>query len=238
MNINSKGIVVAALIGVAGVATAAAQGMPTAQTLSTIRVTGEAAVPTPPDEAILEIGVTTQAATAQAAAAENAEKVERVLAALRKDVGPGGTVQTLSYNLTPDYRQIREDQQPRIVSYTAYNILRVKLTDFARVGKLIDQGIAAGANNVQRVDFIVKEQNRAHQEALTSATALAMQKAEAMAAALKMRVVRIIALEEGGGYGIPYRGASADRMAMATTNIEPGNIDLRATVSLLVEIGN
>ncbi|MGH7802751.1 MAG: SIMPL domain-containing protein, partial [Candidatus Binatia bacterium] len=56
----------------------------------TIRVTGEAIVREKPDQAEIEVGVTTQAKTAPEATSENAKKVDAVLAALRKVLGDAG----------------------------------------------------------------------------------------------------------------------------------------------------
>ena len=68
-----------------------------------IRVTGEAAVTTKPDQAQIDIGVVTEARDAQAAAAENAEKLDAVLGELRKALRPGADIQSASYTLTPMY---------------------------------------------------------------------------------------------------------------------------------------
>src|SRR5919204_4682715 len=69
-----------------------------------IRTTGDATVTAKPDQAHIDIGVVTQADSAQRAAAENAKKLEAVLAELRKVLGPGADMKTSSYALTPVYR--------------------------------------------------------------------------------------------------------------------------------------
>lgn len=222
-------------------ALAAQPANPTADQPQFIRVTGEAVVGSTPDEVMLDIGVTTQARTAQAAASENAEKVERVIAALKKEAGANATVRTTQYALNPDYRQIRDENEPPLItSYTAYNMVQVRTRDMARIGGIIDAAIAAGANTIQSVSFAINEQNKARNEALTEATANAMVKAEAIAAGLKMRIRKILSVEEGGGVMPMYRGgyAGGRDMMQSSTIIDPGAVDVRGMVTLTVEIGS
>lgn len=210
---------------------------PTADMPQFIRVTGEAVAATSPDEVMLDIGVTTQARTAQDAASENARKVETVLAALKKVAGASAATRTVQYGLNPDYRQVREENQPPLIqSYTAYNMIRVRTADMARIGGIIDAAIAAGANTIQSVQFAVNETNAVRNQVLAQATANAMAKAESMAAALKMKVRRIISVDEGAPM-MPYRGYGGDMRAMeASTVIDPGSVDVRGVVTLTVEI--
>lgn len=77
-----------ALLGGAGTAAAQEMGSPGASPPGTIRVVGEATVTAKPDMAELDLGVVTEAPTANAAAAENSKKMERILAALKKDSAP------------------------------------------------------------------------------------------------------------------------------------------------------
>jgi hypothetical protein len=213
---------------------------PTNDQLQFIRVTGEAVVGSAPDEVLIDLGVTTQARNAQDAATENAKKVEKVMATLRKEAGEGAMIRTTQYALNPDYRQIREENEPPLItSYTAYNMVQVRSRDLTRVGRIIDAAIAAGANTIQSVSFSVNEQNAARNKALGDATAHAMTKAEAIASGLKMRVRRVLSVDEGG-YTVPYRGgygATRDMM-QSSTIIDPGAVDVRAMVTLTVEIGS
>lgn len=207
----------------------------TQQSMQFIRVTGEASVSSTPDEVSIDLGVTTQAATAQAAAAENASKVENVMAMVKKVAGENAAIRTIQYGLNPDYRQVREDNQPpMITSYSAYNMIRIRTTDLDRVGRIIDAAIGAGANTVQAVSFSIRETNNAHNQALSAATENAMAKAEAIASALTMRIQKIMSVEEGGGAS-PYP-VYANRALESATMIEPGAVEVRATVTLTVEM--
>jgi hypothetical protein len=139
-----------------------------------MRVTGEATVTTKLNQAQIGIGVVTQAETAEAAAAQNAQKLDVVLAELRKAVGPEGEIQTVGYSLRPNYRYPKEGGQPAITGYTASNIVRVKTNKLDEVGSIIDLVARLGANTIQRLVFTRKDEEvvrtQALQEAATEAT--------------------------------------------------------------------
>ncbi|HXU08443.1 MAG TPA: SIMPL domain-containing protein, partial [Blastocatellia bacterium] len=104
----------------------------------TIRVSGDSTVTVKPDEAEINIGVLTQADTAQAAATQNAQKQDAVISELKKTLGSNADIKTIGYSVSPNYRYPKEGGQPTISGYTASNIVQVKTTNLPQVGKLID----------------------------------------------------------------------------------------------------
>ena len=205
-----------------------------------ITVTGEAMISAEPDQAQIDIGVVTQSRTAPEASKENAERLARVLAEVKKLLGKGDEVKTSGYSLTPNYRY-PQGGKPEIVGYTASNTLRIKTTNLNLVGRLIDGAMQAGANNVNRLVFTLKDEVSAQNEALKAASAKAKSKAEAVAAALGLKIVRITAVNEGERVVQPiFRQAMAARAeaAPAPTPIEPGTVEIRSTVSMTVEVSD
>jgi len=207
---------------------------------STIQVTGESTVQVRPDQAELNLGVTTQAANGQAAASQNAKKVDAILAALRKALGSSAEIKTLSYSLSPDYHYPKEGGQPTIAGYTANNTVQVKVADLTQVGNAIDAATQSGANQVQSLRFTLKDEQAAETQALREAAVRARAKIDAMAAALGLKVARILRVEEGGQPVRPiYAEAmayNAKNMAAVSTPVEAGTIEIHATVSLTAEI--
>jgi uncharacterized protein len=67
-----------------------------ASPLSSIRVTSQATVSANPDRAQIDIGVETRAVQSQAAAAQNATRLNTTLAALGNAVGSSGEIKTAS----------------------------------------------------------------------------------------------------------------------------------------------
>ncbi|HEV8725954.1 MAG TPA: SIMPL domain-containing protein [Candidatus Binatia bacterium] len=205
-----------------------------------ITVNGEAMISAEPDQAQIDIGVVTQARSAPEASKENAERLSRVLTEVKKLLGKSDEVKTSGYSLTPNYRY-PQGGKPEIVGYTASNTVRIKTNTLDLVARLIDGAMQAGANNVNRLVFTLKDEQGAQLEALRQASAKAKSKAEAVAASLGLKIVRIAAINEGERTIQPiYRQAMAARgealAAQAPTPVEPGTVDIRSTVSLTAEV--
>ena len=217
---------------------ALAQPRPSTQQ-PTITVNGEATIAAEPDQAQIDIGVTTQARSAPEASKENAERSNRVLAEVKKFLGKGDEAKTSGYAVMPNYRY-PQGGKPEIVGYTASNTLRLRITNLNLVGRLIDTAMQSGANNVNRLVFTLKDQAAAQLDALRQASAKARAKADAIAAALDLKVVRIVSVTEGERMIQPvYRDRqvlAARAEAAAPTPVEPGTVEVRSTVSLTVEV--
>lgn len=201
-----------------------------------IRTTGEAEVLVQPDRARIDVGVVTQADTSQAAASQNAQKLEATLARLRTLLGANADIKTISYTLTPNYRYPREGGEPTISGYTATNIVRITLDDLTKVGSVIDTATQAGANRIQSLQFTIKDEQAPQAQALREAAVKARRKADALASALGVRIVRILSAVESGSPVVPVRDVAFARAEAAQTPIEPGTIEIRASVTLMVEI--
>jgi uncharacterized protein YggE len=206
-----------------------------------VTAAGEAVINAEPNQAEIDIGVITQARSAPEAGRENAERLARVMAALKKLLGKGDELKTVSYSLQPNYRYLK-DGKPEITGYTASNVLRATTGDLAGVGKLIDAAMQAGANTIHRMAFTLKDEQAAQVEALRLAVDKAKAKAEAMAATLGLKVTRILAVNENDRAVRPIimplaRGAQMEAMASAPTPVEAGTIEVRSSVTLTGELG-
>lgn len=203
-----------------------------------IRVTGEATVKVSPDQAQIDIGVVTQAQNAQAAASQNAQKLDATIAALRKALGSDAEIKTISYSVSPNYRYPREGGQPTITGYTASNIVQVKINDLTKVGQVIDTATQTGANTINSLRFTLKDEQATRALALREAAMKARAKAEALASALNLKIQRVLHVEEGGQVSAPvyYAKAEMARAADVQTPIETGTIDVQATITLTVEV--
>jgi uncharacterized protein YggE len=207
----------------------------------TIRVSGDATVTVKPDEAEINIGVLTQADTAQAAATQNAQKQDAVISELKKMLGASADIKTIGYSVSPNYRYPKEGGQPTISGYTASNIVQVKTMNLAQVGKLIDLATQSGANNIQSLRFVLKDDSVARAQALREASTKARAKAETIASALGLKIQKVLRVEEGGSTIRPaFEMGSGDGMALraqaAPTPIETGSIEVRAMITLTVEV--
>jgi uncharacterized protein YggE len=206
-----------------------------------VTASGEAVITAEPDLAEIDIGVVTQARNAPDAAKENAEKLARVMAEVKKLLGRGDEVKTASYSLHPNYRY-PQGGKPEITGYTATNVLRIKTGNLTGVGKLIDVSMQSGANAMNRLVFTLKDEHAAQLQALRLASQKAKAKAEEMAGALGLKITRILSVSEGERAFRPIpmpvaRGAQMEVLAAAPTPVEAGTIEVRSTVTLTGELG-
>jgi len=198
-----------------------------------ILAVGEANVSVKPDQTTIDIGVVTQGTTAAAAAAQNAKQTDGVLADLRKMVTRPDQLKTTSYSVSPNYQTPKPGATPTISGYTATNIVDVTIDDLAQVGKVIDAVLQSGANNIQRLQFGLKNPQAARSQALREAAVQARANADAIAAGLGVRVVRVLSVEERESGGVrPMQRA----MLASATQVEAGTVDVTAFVTLKVEI--
>lgn len=191
-----------------------------------------------PDLVTITAGVVTRAPQAEAALRDNAARMDRVRAALRRLGIAARDIQTGSISLSQDYER-RPEGSAQPSGYVASNQLNVQFRDIARAGPIIDALVAEGANSVQGPTFGIQDREGAADEARTRALALARQRADLYARALGTRVRRIVAVSEAG----PMRGiVVGEAMAVraqsdgAATAIEPGEQVVTATLSVTFEL--
>lgn len=218
-----------------------AQQAPQAATATrTIRATGVGEAMTRPDEAHLEFGVETVAPTAQAASTANAQRMERVIAALIAAGIPRSEIQTRGFAVFPDYEHNPQTPEPRIRGYRVTNTVAARTEAIPQIGRLIDVALAAGANRVHGVRFGVRNMDTPRAEALRRATARARAQAETIAGALGVRLGPVIdasTADQPPRYVAPLEMAAMRQAADAlSTPIEPGEQTVVATVSLVFAI--
>jgi hypothetical protein len=202
-----------------------------------VTVTGEGLVTMEPDLAEIEIGVVSDAKTAPLAGKENAAKLARVIAEMKKLLGPGDEIKTIGYSLSPNYRHPKEGGKPEITGYTATNIVRLRTGGLQKVGSLIDAATQSGANRIQRLVFTLKDEDAAKREALRNAAAKAKAKAEDMARALGLKIARVLSVVESEqGFQPMMRGRAEMAMQAVQTPVETGPIEVRAVVTLAAEL--
>jgi uncharacterized protein YggE len=200
-----------------------------------VGASGQATVSVKPDQAKLSVGVVTQAATAQAAAAQNATQVAAVLAQLGNILGPAADIKTIGYSLNPTYRY-PQGAPPELTGYTASNTVEVTMTDLSLIGRTIDAASQAGANSVQGLQFSVQDEEPVRQQALGLATKQAKAHAQAIASGIGASLGAVVLAQEGGGVSVRTLTNAAPTAAATPTPIETGLVQIQATVSIQVEL--
>jgi uncharacterized protein YggE len=202
----------------------------------TVAGTGQARVA--PDEATVRLGVLAQAPTAREAQNQVNRAAGAVLDAIRKLGVPAERIQTTGLSLNPQYSSqgSSNSQGPRITGYQASNNVSVGVDDLAKVGPVIDAGLTSGANTLDGVDFGLRDDGAARAAALTDAVRAAGAKAEALAKALRVRLVELLEVAEGGVAvsppPSPFRARLAMAAPMAATPVSSGEVGVEASVTL------
>ena len=229
-------LVLGAFIFVPGPTSAAEQ-----RVAQSIEVSAEAIVEAAADLALLDFGVLTQAETAANASRENANRMQAVLAAVRKAAGENARLSTGTFSVRPVYANTREPGPPRVTGYQVSNVVQLRTLALPRVSDAIDAAIAAGANQVQRIAFGLASDEAPRREALSKAVATAQDKAQTIATALGVKLGPVYSVtEQDMGRAQPlvrqmaaFAGAPE---SAPPTPVEPGQIEVRARVVLTFEI--
>ena len=198
----------------------------------TVQATGSATLSANPDQAQIDVGVVTVAATAQDSAQQNATQTTAVLNAVKAVLGGNGTIQTVSYYVQPRYTNASPST---INGYTTSNTVRVMTLDLSIIGKLIDAANAAGANTVGSLNFGLQDSEPLVQQALTQATKQALAHAGAIASGLGAKIASVVSAQEGSSYTPILVGTGAAAGA-ATTPVQTGTVNVYATVTVIASL--
>ncbi len=200
-------------------------------------VTGNSEVLAIPDEAIVRLGIVRQSPVAETAQEQANAVAREILNAIAKVGVPSKDIQTARLVLSPVYNSRGPDQ--RIVSYNATNTVSIRLDNLGIVGNVIDAGLKAGANELEGVQFRLRNELPSREQALKQAVQEAQGKALAMADALRVNLAQVLEAAEGGVSVVPRLQsytAAASVASPTPTPVSPGEIEIRATVTIRYRI--
>jgi uncharacterized protein YggE len=200
-----------------------------------ISATGE--VTRVPDVAIISAGVVTRSATVTGAIQDAADRMRRVLAALKRAAVEDRDIQTSSISLNPEYRYV-ENQPPQLTGYTASNQLTIRFRDIRNSGKILDALVGQGANQINGPSLTIDKPEAALDEARAKAVAIGRARAELYARSLGMRIARVVSVSEtSGNYAPPPpMPMMMEARQAADTKIVPGEQKLQVTLAMTFEL--
>ena len=220
------------------------------QDQSRLTVSAEGKMNVPPDKAVLSFAVETVGQKLATVQQENQERMARVLAECRTLEIASTFIQTTSLNVIPEYppRPRRsqggslEQTIPRIIGYRVVHQVNVEVRNLDIVGKVVDRVLKVGANRFSGISWGLQDAQPNTLQVLQLAASKAQAKADTLAQALHLKLVRVMKVQEGGVSVVPpvarHQLARAS-MAMESggdVSVAAGEITVRGTVTLVYEI--
>ena len=260
---NKTTIILAALVAIAIVSTTVFANMQTSDNKAyaqqepyyfqpqqnTTSVTGTATASVSPDLVIIQLGVDTQAKTAQEAMSENAQAMNATITAIQHLGIASNETGTNSFTINPVYNQTGpyppyNEYKNELVGYQVSNSLLIKTTKLNLAGKILDVAVGAGANRVDSVSFSLSpaKQQSVQNDLIGQAVLDAQSKAEKALAPLGQKIigVKMVNLSSVNlPSPVPVYSMAAMKAApmMEQTPIVTSNQDITTTVDVIFLIG-
>lgn len=216
-----------------------------AQTLGSrspmLTVTGDASITRAPDRATVAFRIETTNEQAASATSANAAIANALTAKLAPLNVPAGAISTTGYALNYNPRPPKPDPaSTQRYGFTVERTINVVVDKVDGAGAVVDAGVAAGVTSVEGITFSLRDPHAALRSAQSAALADGIAQAESLATAAKMRLVRILSIApSGGSVPQPLVRTAARFAAVAApvpTTIDPGNLTVRANVTVRYEI--
>ncbi len=207
----------------------------------TITVVGKSGMEATPDVAKVSLGVSSRAATPSIAREENTAAINATLAALAEMGIEEKDIQTTNMNMWNNY-----DSNGNLTGYRMSTDLTVYVRDITKAGDVVDAAIAAGANELNGVSYLLSNEDEMYNTALADAIALARTKAEVLAEAAGKTVGQVKKVDETSRAVATVRNydeaaanpdvGSGSKMESVRTTIRPGSSTVSAEVQVVFEM--
>lgn len=205
-----------------------------------ISVSGNGKVFATPDIASISFGVQTGRQASAQQAMENLRKnMDAILAAVKRLGIDEKDIHTESLWMNPAYDWIDGRQVSR--GFEASQSVQVKVRDLSKIGQVLSDATAAGANQAGGVSFTIDDPDELKAEARDAAIADAQEKAEKLAAQLGKTLVKLKAYNEGEMGAYPP--VMYDRAMMSEgiggagpVPVPAGDQEVRVSVMLTYEV--
>lgn len=202
-----------------------------------VELTVSEVIQSAPDVAQISAGVENRAPTASEAVRQNAAAMDRLVKRMKALGIPSKDIQTSNFNLSPQYRYDRDNEQQVFTGYQVNNQVNVKLRELKRAGETLDALIEAGANNVNGPYFMLENDEEVKSAARKQAFERGRAMAQDYASMAGYSSVRLIEVSENFQSISPMpqpmlamrvKAEAAD----ASTPIEAGEVGTGVTISV------
>jgi uncharacterized protein YggE len=205
--------------------------------ISGIQVSGLGRAIGVPDLAILSLGVEASRDTVEAARADAANALEKMVSVLKSRGIAERDIQTRYFSIYPRYDQTGRD----ITGYQVSNILTVKVRNLNSVGSVIDEVTKAGGNitRFQNISFTIENTKALEERARAEAVADLLSRAKQLATLTGVELGRPTTIIEGSAATppIPYmERAMAASAGDAATPVLAGEMEVVVTLQAIFAI--
>jgi uncharacterized protein YggE len=205
-----------------------------------VSATGTGSAVGEPDVMVLTIGVSAQRENVEEAREAAAGAQTAVIQALRDNGVAEEDIQTVQFNVSPQYDFSRLDGQGEIIGYIVSNVVTAKVRELDRAGDAIDAAVLAGGDDavVQGVWFAIDDPTELQKQAREEAVQKAREQAEQLATNAGAKLGKLISISESSFGPFFERGANtgAADLAQASTPIQAGELEISVTVNVLYAI--
>lgn len=243
---RNRSVIIAGILVLVSVLVLSACGAPAAsqspaqqQPIRTITVVGQGKASGTPTVAHINVGVETTGASAQEALDANRAKMSVLLDKIKAMGIAEKDIQTSNFGIYTEQRPVAmgTGAEDYIVTYRVSNQVNLTIRDIAKLGDILDQAVAAGANNVYGVYFGMENTADLEAQAREKAIADASARAEALASLSGVSVGEVITISEIIGTPSPvyYTIAKVEGLGAATP-IQPGEYEISMSVQVTYAI--
>jgi len=205
---------------------------------ATISVTGTGIATATPDIAYVTLGVESRDPDASEAVADSTTRMQAVMEVLEEYGIAANDIETVSYTMWLEQPPRPEPVPPSVAPveteerYHVVNQIRVALRDLDRVGDLLGDVLAAGANNVAGVQFAVEDTTALLEEARSKAIEDAESKAEQYAEGFGTIIKGVYSLTELSAPGRAYAAAEVYGIGGGGAPVPVASGELSVSVSV------
>lgn len=199
------------------------------QNQQTVKVTGEATLKAPPDQAIITLGVQTENVDPKLAQQENSQTTSKIITALKELGITEENIKTSDYRLDPQYNYV--EGKEIFKNFKVQHMIQIKTKDIEKVGSIIDSAVKHGANSISNVRFSLAKSDNYYNQALTLALNNAYEKARTLTKAIKAPLHPIpTQIEELSVTTPPIVYQETSYVKASSTPIIPGELQITAKV--------
>jgi len=207
----------------------------------TLTSTAEGSIDVTPDIVTVTLGVVSNGQTAAEALDANSRDMNTAIEAIKKAGIAEKDIGTTGFNVSPVYAR-QPDNQPdepaKVIGYEVSNQVTITIRDLKASGAILDKVVGAGANRISGISFDVADAKTPADAALKNAIAESRRKAELMAEAAGVKLVRIVSINADGGARPVFAAYDGGMMraAKAPTPIMAGSRTVTAMATIVWEI--